>query len=77
MRPDEPDKQDAGVVAHGDDQSIVIALNVEHDPVVGQETGGTVHGLDVGRRMPVGPPGLGIPAAQGRFRRWMGGPKRA
>lgn len=44
---DEADEDDAGVVVDLDDESAAVALNVEDDPVVGNDVGGRIVLLDV------------------------------
>lgn len=54
MSAHEADKQYAVSVLDGHDKAVLVPLDVEYDPVVGQKTGVAVNSLDVCRRMPFG-----------------------
>jgi len=53
MRPDEADVDDAERVVDGDDQPVLVALDIENDPVVGYDAGTSVNILDIFRRLPL------------------------
>jgi len=47
MGADEPDEHRGRRVSHGHHQAVVVALDIEHHPVVRQKAGIPMHGLDV------------------------------
>ena len=67
MAADESDKHQPLCIPIRDDQAVVIALDVEHDPVVWQKAGVSVCCLDVAWLLPVGSADFRIPVAQGEL----------
>ncbi len=72
MRSDPGHTDDAGLVADGDDDAVVISLQVEDHAISGEEVGGSIAAFDVLRRDPTGGgdflnparqrlPGVGVP----------------
>ena len=57
----EADIQYAMSVLDNHDKSVVVALDVEYDPVVGQKAGIAVNILDVCRGTPFRVPGIVVP----------------
>jgi hypothetical protein len=55
------DVQYAMSIQDNHDKPVVVSLDVEYDPVVGQEAGVAVNVLDVCRRTPFRVPGIVIP----------------
>ena len=54
MRPEKPDHQDARLILHASNQSVVVALDVEHDPAGLQNACLWIGRLDVLRVTPFG-----------------------
>jgi len=55
---------DLKLILHGDDQSIAIAFNIEHNPVVSQDAGSTVGILNISGASPFGPFCFGVPGSE-------------
>src|SRR5690606_36145184 len=65
MGTDELDVDGLEPVGNGDDQPIVINLDVEHHAIVADEAGVGVAAPDVLRRRPSGMPGFVVPSLEG------------
>jgi hypothetical protein len=52
------------VVLNGNDQSVIVAFDIEHHPVLSNEAGVPVSGLDVRRASPRGMPDITVPGLQ-------------
>lgn len=64
MRADKLDVDDANPVGDSDDQTVVIAFNVEPDPVVLDKAGATITGFNILWAFPDGLAGLIDPCFQ-------------
>jgi len=62
MAADESNEHQSLRVANSDHQSEVVALDVEHNPVIRQKTGVPMRSFDVGRRLPFSMADFGVPA---------------
>ena len=62
MRADKADEHHPSVIVNYDNQSKIVALDVEDNPVVGQKTCVTVRGFDLRGACPVGPACLRVPS---------------
>jgi hypothetical protein len=58
MRSNKANIYDLKLILHGDDQSIAIAFNIEHNPVVSQDAGGAYEyrgSLSISQAVPLAP----------------------
>ena len=62
MRADEANKHQPLCIAHSNDQTEVVTLEIEDCPIVRQETGVALGSLDVGRRFPIGIADFSVPS---------------
>ena len=70
MGADKSNKHQTLRIANRNYQPEVVAFDVEHHPVICQETGIAVNGLDVGWCSPIGVADFGVPPSK-----WVAFPK--
>jgi hypothetical protein len=61
MGADKSDEHNTMLIPDSDDQSIIVTLKIEDDPVVSNKTGISIHGLNVRRIFPYCMLGVVIP----------------
>src|ERR1700678_873169 len=76
MRSHKAYEHDRAVVMHGDDESVVVTLDIEHHTVIRQEAGSAMGQLDFRWTLPLRTASLCMPDAQRNLSPWMLGPKR-
>jgi len=64
MGTDKSDEHDTMLVPDSDDQSIIVTLKIENDPVVSKKTGVSIHVLNVRRIFPGCMLGVVIPCLE-------------